>query len=113
MFEGSRMMVLYLGLAGAAGGGWRGWEIFGEDYVLFVTGIKKDTFSKPWFRVEAHSCCLSSLAAEKALDDSFSLPCDADGFPFRLTNVSCVWILVAILAEQAHVVHSFLVKVLA
>jgi hypothetical protein len=35
MFEGSRMMVvyLYLGLVGAAGGEWRGWKIVGEDYV--------------------------------------------------------------------------------
>lgn len=44
MFEGSRMKLVYLGLAGAAGGGWRGREIFGEDYVLFVTGIKKIHF---------------------------------------------------------------------
>ena len=43
-----------------------------------------------------------------------SRPCDADGFPFRLpnTNVPCVWKLVAILAEQAHVVHSIRMKVL-
>ena len=67
--QGSRMMVLYLGLAGAAGGGW-GWEIFGEDYVVFVNGVKTDSFSRPRFRVEAHSCCLSSFSAKKALDDS-------------------------------------------
>ena len=34
------------------------------------------------------------------------------GFPFRLPNVPCVWKLVAILAEQAHVVHSIFMKVL-
>ena len=36
-------MMVYLWLAGTAGGGWsstwRAWEIFGEEYVLFVTDV--------------------------------------------------------------------------
>jgi hypothetical protein len=33
------MMMVYLWLAGTAGGGWRAWEIFGEEHVLFVTDV--------------------------------------------------------------------------
>ena len=39
--RGEAMMMVYLWLAGTAGGGWsitwRAWGIFGEEYVLFVT----------------------------------------------------------------------------
>ena len=102
--------------------------------------FKRDVFSRPRFRVEAPSCLRSSVSAEETLDDSWSplrrrwlvrgkrnlfigkrdllmtasRPCDADGFPFRLpnTNVPSVWKLVAILAEQAHVVHCTTSKML-
>jgi hypothetical protein len=37
------MMMVYLWLAGTAGGGWsitwRAWEILGEEYVLFVNDV--------------------------------------------------------------------------